>query len=238
MTPHNRAKKEDVAKVVLMPGDPLRAKWISETFLQDAKLINDVRGMFGFTGTYKGKKITVMAHGMGIPSIGIYSYELFKFYEVDTIIRIGSAGSYVKEINVGDVIIAKDASAYSTYAEDIGLDVKDHILAASEDLVELAVKTAQESHINASLCRAFSSDTFYSKYTLEESIKRSQGASVVEMEGFALYANAIKLQKKALMLLTCSDSFITKEELSIEERQTKFKDMVTLAFDIADKIIR
>jgi purine-nucleoside phosphorylase len=236
VTPHNNAKKEDVATVAVMPGDPLRAKWIAETFLKDAALINEVRGMLGFTGTYNGKRITVMGHGMGIPSAGIYTYELFKLYDVDAIIRVGSAGSYVKEINVGDVVIAVDASSYSSYAGDLGVEVKGNVLPASEELVSLARETAKALRIDARECRAFSSDTFYSKYSLEERIKQSHGASVVEMEAFAIYANAIKLQKKALALLSCSDSFITGAALSADDRQRKLSDMITLALNIAIKI--
>jgi purine-nucleoside phosphorylase len=238
MTPHNKAKKDDVAPVVIMCGDPLRAKWIAENSLQDAKLINDVRGMLGFTGVYGNKRITVMGHGMGIPSMGIYSYELFNFYDVETIIRVGSAGSYIKEINVGDVVIAKDAASYSTYASEIGLETSEglNILPATAELVDLAQAEAKLSARSVGLCRAYSSDAFYNKYTLEENIKRSGNSSVVEMEAFALYANAIKLNKKSLTLLTCSDSFITHEELSANDRQTQFTDMVKLALDMAATI--
>lgn len=236
MTPHNKAQKEEVAKVAIMPGDPLRAKWIAEGFLEKVKLINDVRGMFGYTGIYNGKRLTVMGHGMGIPSAGIYTYELFKFYEVDAIIRVGSAGSYVKEINTGDIVIALDASSYSSYAGDIGVGAVGNVLPASAELIVLARETAKELNIRVRECRAHTSDTFYNKYSLEENIKHSIGASVVEMEAFAIYANAIKLQKKALALLSCSDSLLTGEALSSDDRQNKFKDMIMLALNTAIKI--
>jgi purine-nucleoside phosphorylase len=235
MTPHNKAKKEDVAKTVIMPGDPLRAKWISENFMENPKLINDVRGMFAYTGKYKDKDVTVMAHGMGIPSIGIYSYELYHFYDVNSIIRIGSAGALSKDINVGDVIITKDVTSFSNYAEDLGIDVQNRTLAGTQELTDLAIETARELNINAEICRVFCSDSFYNKYSLEESIKRSQNAKAVEMEGFALFANALHLKKKALMLLTCSDSLVTGESMNADERQTKFANMVKLGFETALK---
>lgn len=233
MTPHNKAKKDDIAPVVIMPGDPLRAKWIAETRLENPRLVNDVRGMLAFTGTYKNMPLTVMAHGMGVPSIGIYTWELFKFYDVKTIIRIGSAGSYSKEIHVGEVIIAEDVSSFSTFAEDVGVSAPGGILGATPALVSLAQETASTLKLKAHTCRVFCSDTFYSKYTLEENIRRSQDAKAVEMEGFALYANAKALNKQALVLLTCSDSLVTGEEMSADERQTRFGDMVGLSFEIA-----
>lgn len=243
MTPHNKAKREDIAEVTIMPGDPLRAKWIAENFLENARLVNDVRGMFAFTGSYKGKQVTVMAHGMGIPSIGIYTWELFKFYDVKTIIRAGSAGSYSKDIKLGDVIIAKDAASFSSYAEEIGVDASDGadnrcgILAASKELVESAEKCAAGFGISAQSCRVFSSDCFYNKYSLEENIKRAHGAKAVEMEAFGLYANAIKLKKNAVTLLTCSDSIVTGEAMSAEERQNSFSGMIKLALELTKNII-
>jgi purine-nucleoside phosphorylase len=235
LTPHNAAKKNEVAKIVLMPGDPLRAKWIAQKFLKNPKLINEIRGMYAFTGTYKGKRITVMGHGMGIPSVGIYTYELFKFYDVDAIIRVGSAGAYSKDVELGDVLIAKDASSNSFYAEDIGVKVKNGILAADKKLLDLAIKTAKDLEIKTNVCRVNSTDVFYNKYTLAQNIKRSQGAKAVEMEAFAIYANAIKTKKKALTLLTCSDSLVTGKQLSPEDRQTNFNDMIKVALETAYK---
>ena len=235
-TPHNEAKKEDIAKVVIMPGDPLRAKWISETYLKDAKLVSNVRGICAYTGKYNGKTITVMAHGMGIPSIGIYSYELYKFYDVDTIIRVGSSGSMVKEINVGDLIIGESASSPSNYAEEIGVDVKDHILYPSKDLYELAIATAKENNINYFTGIIATHDAFYNRYSYEECSKMNHNAKVVEMEAYGLFANAILLKKKALCLLTCSDSLITHEKMTPAQRQTSMNNMVELALKTAEKI--
>ncbi|GMO14665.1 MAG: purine-nucleoside phosphorylase [Termitinemataceae bacterium] len=232
MTPHNKAKKDEIAPVAIMPGDPLRAQWIAKNNLEDARLVNDVRGIFAYTGAHNGKLFTVMAHGMGIPSIGIYTWELFKFYEVKTIIRVGSAGSYSKQIKVGDVIIAKDAASFSPYASDIGVPAPEGILAATPLLVERACQNAERLGISAHCCRVFSSDSFYNKYSVEENIKRSHGAEAVEMEAFGLYANAQALGKNALTLLTCSDSLVTGESMSAEARQTSFSGMVKLAFEI------
>jgi purine-nucleoside phosphorylase len=163
MTPHNKAKLNDIAKVVLMPGDPLRAKWIAENFLKSAKLVNDVRGMFAYTGTYKNKKITVMAHGMGMPSIGIYSYELFKFYNVNTIIRVGSAGAFAKTIKLGDVIIAKEAFSESIYAKDVGVKVpSSKILKASNRILNVCLATTQQMKIKPHVGKVLCEDVFYS----------------------------------------------------------------------------
>lgn len=233
MTPHNRAKKEEIARTVIMPGDPLRAKWIAETKLKDAVLVNDVRGMLAFTGTYKGMPLTVMAHGMGIPSIGIYTYELFKFYDVETIIRIGSAGTYTPEINVGDVIIAEESVSYSQYAADIGVETPGDMLLADKVLVERAKKTADKLKIKTECCRVFCSDSFYNKYNLQQCIEISKNSKAVEMEGFALYANAALFKRNALVLLTCSDSFVTGEALSIQARQGSLDNMVNFSFEFA-----
>ncbi|GAA5414736.1 purine-nucleoside phosphorylase [Ureaplasma ceti] len=235
MTPHNRANYGEIAKVVLMPGDPLRAKWIAEHFLEDVKLVNDVRGMYCFTGTYKGKEISVMAHGMGIPSIGIYTYELFKFYDVDTIIRIGSAGSYVPEVQVNDVILVSEAYSDSTFAEGLGIKA-DKVLKANQELNALIEKTANEENIALKVGRCNSADVFYSDEKLETLVSKTQ-AVCVEMESFGLFANAQLLNKKAATLLTCSDSLVTGESLDATSRQTTFKNMVTLALDSAIKLL-
>jgi purine-nucleoside phosphorylase len=161
MTPHISAKLEDVAKVVLMPGDPLRAKWIAENYLKDAKLINEVRGMLGYTGTYKGQKVTVMAHGMGMPSIGIYTHELYHFYNVDTIIRIGSAGSFIPEADVGNVIIVEDAYSNSAYANDIGVKAPQKYLSATPEIINLCEATAKQLQIKTIHGNILSEDAFY-----------------------------------------------------------------------------
>lgn len=235
MTPHIKGKKGDFAKVVLMPGDPLRAKWIAENFLKDVKLITDIRGMLGYTGTYNGKPVSVMGHGMGIPSIGIYSFELFSFFDVDTIIRIGSAGSYKKEIPVGSVILTKECYSESTYAELMGEKVVNKTLYPSQEVNDIITNTAKENNIHLLNCRVHSSDVFYSGRNLSEIIS-STTSDVVEMESFALFANANKLNKKAACLLTCSDSLVTHEAMSAEERQTNFKNMVKLALEAAIKL--
>ena len=233
MTAHNRAKKDEIAQTIIMPGDPLRAAWIAERFLEDARLVNDVRGMSAYTGAYKGKAITVMAHGMGIPSMGIYSYELFKFYDVQAIIRVGSAGAYAKEIEVGDVLIADEVVSFSNYAEDIGVPVEGRVLRAAAGLAGTAEAAARSLSLPVKVCRVFCSETFYNKYTLEENVARSGGAQAVEMEGFALYANARLFSRRALMLLTCSDSLVTGKAMSADARQTAMGDMTRLAFEIA-----
>ena len=236
MTPHNTAKKEDIAKVVLMPGDPLRAKWMAENFLTNIKLVNEVRGMLAFTGEYKNKKITIMGHGMGIPSIGIYSYELFHFYDVDAIIRVGSAGSYSKNINVGDLILTIEAYSESTFAKLIGVEAPNNVLLGNNSLNELIKKTASENNILLKEARIHSSDIFYgSKRNLDQIIADTK-AEAVEMESFALFANAIKLNKKAATLLTCSDSLVTHESMSAHDRQTKFVSMIDLALKTILKI--
>lgn len=236
MTPHNEAKKSDIAKIVLMPGDPLRAEWIAKTYLTKPKLVNKVRGMYAYTGIYKNKRITVMGHGMGIPSIGIYSYELFKFYDVDYIIRVGSTGGYKKDIQVGDVIISKSAFSESNYAIDVGLKTHSKTLYPSKCLFDLAVAKANELGIRHHLSQVFSEDVFYNKYTLLQNVKRSHNSDCVEMEAFALYANADLLHKQALVLLTCSDSFVSHKSMSPEQRQKSFKSMVELALNLTTQI--
>jgi purine-nucleoside phosphorylase len=192
--------------------------------------------MFCFTGTYKNKKVSVMAHGMGMPSIGIYSYELFHFYHVKNIIRIGSCGSLDKNINLGDVIICDQAFSFSIYAKDIGVKVTNHILKPSTSLLKLCETTAKKINIKKyHKAKVLCEDAFYNIYSVPEKIKRSLGAKVVEMEAFALYANAIKEKKNALCLLTVSDSLITHESMPPLERQISFKDMVVLALETAIK---
>lgn len=236
MTPHNKARKEDIAKIVIMPGDPLRAKWISDNFLKDSKLVNDVRGMLAFTGKYNNTKITVMGHGMGMPSIGIYSYELFNFYDVETIIRVGSAGSYSKDINVGDLILASESYSESTYAKYLGIEAKNNILSGNSSLNNLIQEIAKSNNIDLVSARIHSSDVFYgSDRNLDQLVKETK-SKAVEMESFALFANAIKLNKKAATLLTCSDSLVTHESMSAEDRQTKFHNMIVLALKTIERI--
>lgn len=235
MTPHIKAKNTDFAKVVLMPGDPLRAKWIAENFLEDAQQINDIRGMLAFTGKYKGKKVSIMGHGMGIPSIGIYSYELYKFFDVETIIRIGSAGAYKKEVQVGSVALVKEAISESTFADLLNVKTDNNVLYPSKEINEVIQNTAKELSIDLLNPRIHSSDIFYGVRSVDQIVEKTN-ADLVEMESFALFANAKLLNKKAACLLTCSDSLVTHEAMSAEDRQTKFVDMVKLALESAIKL--
>lgn len=235
MTPHIKAKKTDFAKVVLMPGDPLRAKWIAENFLEDAQQINNIRGMLAFTGKYKGKKVSIMGHGMGIPSIGIYSYELYKFFNVETIIRIGSAGAYKREVQVGSVALVKEAISESTFADLLNVKTDNNVLYPSKEINEVIQNTAKELSINLLNPRIHSSDIFYGVRSVDQIVEKTN-ADLVEMESFALFTNAKLLNKKAACLLTCSDSLVTHEAMSAEDRQTKFVDMVKLALESAIKL--
>ena len=228
MTAHNEAKIDEIAKTVLMPGDPLRAKYIAETYLKNIKLVNQVRGMLAYTGTYKGKTLTIMASGMGMPSIGIYSYELFKFYNVDNIIRIGSAGSYVKELNVKDLVMVDNAYSDSSFAYVQNGFLLNNI-ESDKSIDEVIKNTANEHNINIKLENIYSSDVFY--HDKEVDFVKKYDLKAVEMESFALFHNAKALNKKAACLLTISDSFVTKEEMTSEERQNSLNDMITLALE-------
>ena len=228
MTPHNEANKEDIAKIVLMPGDPLRAKFIAETYLTDCKLVNKVRNCFAYTGFYNGKRVTVMASGMGMPSIGIYSYELFKFYDVDTIIRVGSSGAYTDELDVFDVVLVNGAYSESTYAKMQGGEER-NILYGNQELNEHIMKVAKDNNINLHFVNTHSSDIFYKENDNFRELYEKYGCACVEMESFALFHNANVLGKKAACLLTISDSLVTHKETTSEERQNSFKEMIELA---------
>lgn len=231
-TPHNKANLGDIAKAVLMPGDPLRAKLIADNFLSDVKQFNDVRGMLGYTGTYKGKKVSVMGSGMGMASIGIYSYELYKFYDVDTIIRVGSTGSYSQRLILKDVALIKACYSESTYALAQSGDT-DSMQYPDPDLLKTIEATSKEVHIPVVKTNTHSSDVFYYEPGFEqpEKMVEEYDALCVEMESFALFHNAKVLNKKAACLLTVSDSLCTNEHLSAEERQTSFNEMITLALE-------
>lgn len=231
-TPHNEAKLGDIAKTVLMPGDPLRSKFIADTFLENPKLVNNVRGVQGYTGTWKGKPVTVMASGMGMPSIGIYSYELFKDYGVENIIRIGSAGSYVKELHVYDIVLATGAYSESSFAkEQCGYD--QDTTYPSETLNAKIKQAAADLNLPVHEGIIHSSDVFYRES--KEYLKRVEAhhCTAVEMESFALFSNANVLHKNAACLLTISDSFVTNECTTAEERQTSFTKMMQIALDVA-----
>ncbi len=234
-TPHNRAEKGQIAKTVLMPGDPLRAKFIAETFLENPVLFNDVRGMFGYTGTYKGKEISVMGSGMGMPSIGIYSYELYSQYGVENIIRIGSAGSYTADAKVYDVVLATGAYSESSFAKTMNGTTED-ILLPSEELCNALRASAEKLGIKMVEGNIHSSDVFYrhddrKNPTYWERLRDEKGCVAVEMESFALFCNAKALGKRAACILTISDSFISHEETTAEERQTSFTNMMKIALE-------
>lgn len=233
-TPHIEAQENQIAKTVLMPGDPRRAKFIADTFLENPVMFNNVRGMLGYTGTYKGRKISVMGSGMGMPSIGIYSFELYKFYDVENIIRIGSCGAYKPEYDLYDVVLAKDAWSESTYAKTQSGYESDTI-EPTKELNEQLQKIADELEIPVKYCRVHSSDVFYrNNFEQYKQIRDEFDCDVVEMESFALFANAKVLGKKAACLLTVSDNLATGELTDSEERQNAFTKMMEIALDMAE----
>lgn len=233
-TPHIEVKDKDLfAKTVLMPGDPLRAEFIAKTFLTDVKKINNVRNMFAYTGYYKGKKISVMGSGMGMPSIGIYSYELFNFYDVENIIRIGSCGAYAEELKVYDTILVDKAYSESSYAKTMNLTDSD-TLEASKELNDELAKIAEDLGIKLTRGTIHSSDVFYRiGGTDYKMLRKEHDCLAVEMESFALFANAKASGKKATCLLTVSDSFCSKEVTTAEERQNSFTNMMKIALEMA-----
>ncbi|EXG84931.1 purine-nucleoside phosphorylase [Lacrimispora sp.] len=230
-TPHNGAKKGEIAKTVLMPGDPLRAKYIAETYLENPVQVTSVRNMLGFTGTYKGKEITVMGGGMGMPSMGIYSYELYHFYDVDQIIRIGSAGSLQDKVELMDVVIAMGACTDSNYAYQYGLPGTFAPIADYE-LLARAAEAAGKLGTKAVVGNVLSSDIFYNADSGVNDKWRNMGVLAVEMETAALYMNAAAAGKKALCLLTISDLVFGEEKLSAEERQLGFGKMIEIALEL------
>jgi len=232
MTPHNKAEKGDFAPTVLMPGDPLRAKFIAENFLEGAELKNDVRGINGYTGYYKDKRVSVMASGMGMPSIGIYSYELFSFYGVENIIRVGSAGSMQREVGLYDIIFAMGASTDGNYFSHYGLSGSFSAI-ADYSLLEKGVTLARKKRLKYHVGNVLSSDVFYGDE--KKSIDWAKmGILAVEMETAALYMNAARLSKRALTILTVSDSLVTGEETTPMEREKSFTDMIETALEIAE----
>ena len=233
-TPHIEVNDKSLfAETVLMPGDPLRAEFIANKFLENPVKINNVRNMYAFTGTYHGKKVTVMGSGMGMPSIGIYSYELFKFYDVKTIIRIGSAGSYVKELDVYDVVIADGAYSESTYAK-VAFGFNDDIMKPTDKLNETLKQSAKKLGIPLHEALVHSSDVFYREHgDIYRDVVDKYHTSCVEMESYSLFANAKALGKNAACLLTISDSFVTHAETTSEQRRSKLMQMVEIALDTA-----
>lgn len=232
-TPHNEAKYGEIAKTVLMPGDPLRAKFIAETYLTDAVCFNTVRNMLGYTGTYNGKRVSVMGGGMGIPSMGIYSYELFHMYGVDTIIRIGSAGGISDKVKVRDLVIAVSASTNSGYAGQFGL-TGTFAPTADFELARRAYDAAAARGARVMAGNILSSDTFYSDNPKENDQWKKMGVLAVEMEAAGLYLNAARAGKKALCICTISDHLYTGEALSARERETGFRDMMEIALSLVE----
>jgi purine-nucleoside phosphorylase len=231
-TPHIEAAELGIiAKTVLMPGDPLRAKFIADTYLTDVVQFNNVRGMFGFTGNYKGKKVSVMGSGMGVSSIGIYSYELYAFYGVEEIIRIGSAGSYDKNVKLYDVVVAKDAWSESNYAKAQNGYSSDVTYPSAELNAEI-MATAAKLAMPVLESRVHTTEVFYREnFDDYKEIHSKHGCSCVEMEAFALFANAKVLKKRAACVLTISDSLVTHEKTSSEERQNAFTKMMELVLE-------
>lgn len=234
-TPHISAQKGEFAKTVLMPGDPLRAKFIAETFLEKARLVNNVRGIGGYTGFYQGKEVSVMASGMGMPSMGIYSYELFHFYEVDHIIRIGTAGAIRADLKLRDVVAGMGACTNSSFAKQYQLP-GDYAPIASYRMLQTAVDTAKQQGIDLIVGNLYSSDTFYDERG--DSLLRWQkmGVLAVEMEAAALYMNAALSGKEALAICTISDCPLTGESSTSEERQSSFTQMMEIALQTAVRL--
>jgi len=232
MTPHIEAKKGDIAKTVIMPGDPLRAKFIAENFLEDAVQFNGVRGMLGYTGKYKGTALSVMGSGMGIPSMGIYAYELFSFYDVDAIIRVGTAGGIADGLGLRDIVIAMGACTNSNFVEQYGLAGLFAPL-ADYGLLQNAVKCAEAAGVACKVGNVLTSDTFYGDDPNAMEGWRKMGVLAVEMEAAGLYATAARLGKKALAILTISDLVFTHEATSAEERQNSFTKMMEIALESA-----
>ena len=230
-TPHNHAKVGDFAKTVLMPGDPLRAEFIAKNFLKDYKLVNSVRGINGFTGLYKNVPVSVMASGMGIPSMAIYSYELFNFYGVENIIRIGSAGALTKDLNLYDIVLAQGACTDSNFASQYKLDGTFAPICDFE-LLSTAKKLCDENNMRCKIGNVLSSDKFYNdaQTTLNWA---KMGVLAVEMETAGLYMTASRFNKRALSILTVSDNLVTGKETTSDERQTAFTEMMNIALEVA-----
>ena len=231
-TPHNTAEKGDFAKTVLMPGDPLRAKFIAETYLENPKLVNNVRGVQGYTGTYKGVPVSVMASGMGMPSMAIYSYELFNFYGVENILRVGSAGAVSMELKVRDIVLGQGACTSSSMQDNFG--VRGHFAPiGSWDLLKCAAEVCEERKLRYKAGNLISSDIFYNDDPSFNQPFVNLGALAVEMEAATLYMNAARAGKKALAICTISDHILTGEATTAEERQTTFHDMMEVALEVA-----
>ena len=230
MTPHIEAKKEEIAKKVLMPGDPKRAEWIAKTYLKDAKLVNETRGMTAYTGYYKNEKITVFPSGMGMPSMGIYSYELFKIYDVDTIIRIGTCGSYDPNLSLLDVIVSKESYTMSNFTISFNEDC--HHLLASQELNDKLLKVAHNKNINLIPCSVYTNDVFDPYIDFKSFIKKlPYNIQISEMESFALFYMAKMFKKEATCLATVVDAINDKRSLDAKTREQSLNDMVIIALE-------
>jgi purine-nucleoside phosphorylase len=229
-TPHIGAQLGEIAETVIMAGDPLRAKFMAENFLENPVQFNNVRGMLGYTGTHKGKRVSVMGHGMGIPSIGIYTYELYNFYDVKTIIRVGSAGSINADLHVGDLVVAQGACTNSNYGAQYELPGTFAPI-ADFGLVRGAVEACERFGYKYKVGNVLSSDTFYSENAHNDKWM-AMGVLAIEMEASALYMNAARAGKRALVILTVSDHLLTGEVTTAEERQTTFTKMMDVAFEL------
>lgn len=234
-TPHINAKPQDFARTVLMPGDPLRSKFIAENYLTNSKLINNVRGIQGYTGLYKGEKVSVMASGMGMPSMGIYSYELYNFFNVENIIRIGSAGGLREDIKVRDLVFGQGACTNSSYAGQFGLSGSFAPI-CDYTMLKTAIEEAEKLPATYHIGNILSSDTFYSDNAGENEKWAKMGVMAVEMEAAALYCNAARLGKKALAICTVSDNVITGDVTTAEERQNSFTQMIEIALNTAIRL--
>ncbi len=235
MTPHIEAEKGSIAKTVIMPGDPLRAKFIAETYLENPKLVNQVRGMFAYTGTYKGKEVTVMGSGMGMPSIGIYSYELYREYDVENIIRIGTAGAYTKDLNLYDLLLVQKCYSESSFGKTQN-GSEEEFKESSFALNFYLEKTAEEMGKHLTVACVHSSDVFYKEQDNYSELYQKYGCLACEMESFALFHNASVLGKKAACLLTVSNNLVTGAETTSEERQKALLDMIELALETSLKL--
>lgn len=235
MTPHIEAELGEIAPTVIMPGDPLRAKMIAEKYLDNPRLVSSIRNIYAYTGTYKGKKITIMASGMGMPSMGIYSYELYNKYNVENIIRVGTSGSYTEKLRVYDVVLATGSYSESSFAKTQN-GTLDEILYGSPELNNIIRETANNNNIHIEEGIIHSTDVFYKENNNYEELCNKYGCMCVEMESFALFHNAKTYGKKAACILTISDSFITNEVTTPEERQNAFNTMIELALESSLKI--
>ena len=233
-TPHISAEKGDFAKTVLMPGDPLRAKFIADTFLEDVRQVTGVRGMLGFTGTYEGRPISVMGSGMGMPSIGIYAHELYTQYGVENIIRVGSAGAMRADLELGSVVAGQGACTNSSFADQYELGVH-YAPIADFDLLMAAVESARELGVKMPVGNLYSSDTFYDAAGRNARMQK-MGVMAVEMEAAALYCTAAYLGKRALAICSISDNLVLGTELTADERQTTFTNMMKIGLEVAVKM--